>query len=131
MSLILLIVIFFASLIIGNIFTGGTSESNQTLNPVSLLIGAGVLALLVPIHWLLGWALNSKRTPSGRHWHNQHTFEDMPIQYMSIPQMVFALMFAAGGLGLLTSALYGWLLLGGGLVVMAVGGVLWRNRRKR
>jgi len=76
---------------------------------------------LAPLHWLLGLALNFEWTPSGRGWHDQHTYFDMPVQYGFVPQLVFALILGSIALGRLSSQLYGWLLFGGVPVVALVG----------
>lgn len=80
---------------------------------VSSLVMAGVMVLLAPLHWLLGLALNSERTPSGRRWHDRHTIYDVPLQYGFHLQLVVAWILVSVALGQVTFPLYGWLLFGG------------------
>jgi hypothetical protein len=132
LSLLLFIVLLFVSLYIGYTLAGGDPGSDPKVESTFVaqvfLIGAGVLVLSGPLHWLLGWVLNTERTPSKRRWHNQHTLGNLPVQYMFSYNLVLALIFASLGLGLLTSALYGWLLFGVTLVVTVQIAVWWKKR---
>jgi hypothetical protein len=107
LTLILVIASLFTGVWAGYMLTGGGEI------PAAVLIGAGVMTLLAPLHWLFGLAVNSKRSPSGRRWHDDHTFFDMPVQYGFAPQLGLALILGSVTLGQLTSPLYGWLLFGG------------------
>jgi len=119
----LLVGIFFAGIYAGLILTG---ESNAF---VGLLVGSGLVALLAPLHWLLGLALNSEMKPSGRIWNNQHTFFGTPIQYGFVTQLVLALTSGSVALGKLTSPLYGWLLFGGSLVLALISAIMLGGQR--
>ena len=121
---LLVIAILFAGVGAGWALTGGDDIRAATL------AGAGVMVLLAPLHWLLGLALNSERTPSGRRWHDRHTYFNQPVQYGLGPQLVFALILGSVALGRLTSPLYGWLLFGGVPAVALAGyGFLDKERR--
>jgi hypothetical protein len=121
---VLVIVFFFVGAGVGVILTRGDNI------PAGILVGAGLMmVLLAPLHLLLGLALNSERTPSGRRWHNRHTYFNAPMQYGFGAQLVLALIIGAVALGQLTSPLYGWLLFGGIPVVGLVGyGLLDKKR---
>jgi hypothetical protein len=120
----LAIAIIFAGVGAGVALTGGDDVQS------AILVGAGVMVLLAPLHWLLGLALNSERTPSGRRWHDRHTYFDQPVQYGFGPQLVLALILGSIALGQLTSPLYGWLLFGGVPAVALAGyGLLDKERR--
>lgn len=121
LMVVLIFAIILTSFYVGNTFTGS----------VSLLVTAGVMVLLTPLHLLLGWGLNSKRTPAGRLWNERHTCFGLPVQYGFIPQLVFALGIASIALGQLTSPLYGWLLFIGVPVVTLVGFRFWIRAVKR
>ncbi|GII42026.1 hypothetical protein [Planotetraspora phitsanulokensis] len=124
LSPLLLIALFFGGVGAGWALTGGDDIQ------VAFLTGAGLMVLLAPLHWLLGLALNSKRTPSGRRWHDEHTYFDQPVQYGFVPQLVFALIIGSIALGQLTSPLYGWLMFVGVPVAALVAyGLLDKERR--
>src|SRR5579859_7355116 len=95
-----------------------------------LLIGSGFIVLLSPIHWLLGFALNSEMKPSGRRWHNRHTAFGSPIQYGFVPQLLLALTIGSLALGKLTSPLYGWLLFASVPVVGLTGAIMLDTRKQ-
>jgi len=123
MAPVLGVVYFFVGAGVGVILTRGDGI------PVGVLVEAGLMVLLAPLHLLLGLALNSERTPSGCRWHNRHTYFNAPMQYMFGAQLVLALIIGAVALGQLTSPLYGWLLFGGVPVVGLVGyGLLDKKR---
>jgi len=103
------------------LYGGGTLGGSGGGFSAELLVIAGLSVLLAPLHWLLGWVLNSKRTPSGRQWHDRHTFSYTPMQYGFVPQLGIALIFGSVALGYLTSPLYGWLLCSGVPAVALVG----------
>jgi hypothetical protein len=54
---------------------------------------AAALVLLASgvVNWLLGRALNSRRTPEGREWHDTHTVNDQPMQDWTVPPVLVAL----------------------------------------
>jgi hypothetical protein len=53
----------------------------------SALIAVAVQLAASPIHWLLGRAFNSRKTPQGREWHNTHMFQAwLPVPAATSPQ---------------------------------------------
>jgi len=101
------------------------------------LVIAAVLLILAPVVWLVGWLLNSERTPQGRVWHNRHTYNGTPLQFASWILPVFALVAVSIVVGASTVPVVGVLvfLAGGTIGVMAVVrrarrlGVTRRHRR--
>ncbi|HLZ81733.1 MAG TPA: hypothetical protein VKP04_08885 [Ktedonobacteraceae bacterium] len=107
-------------LVLGSFFGGiygGILLTGKSNILAALFVGMGLMALLSPLHWLLGLALNSEMKLSGRVWHNRHTSFGNPIQYGFVTQLLIALTVESFMLGNLTSPLYGWLLFGGSLVL--------------
>jgi len=120
----LVVAMVFGGVAAGWALTGGDDVR------VAILAGAGLMVLLSPLHWLFGLAVNSERTPSGRRWHDGHTYFDQPVQYGFAPQLVLALILGSIALGQLSSPLYGWLLFGGVPAVALVAyGLLDKERR--
>ncbi len=125
LTLPLLLAIVFVSFYVGfNFFP----SDNLAVN---MLIVAGVMTLLSPLHWLLGWALNTEMTPSGRQWNSRHTFGGLPVELGFIIQLGFVLFFVFIALTSATSPAFGCLTFIGVLVVLAVGIPLLTKARRR
>jgi len=101
------------------------------------LVMAAVLLIMAPLVWLVGWLLNSERTPQGRVWHNRHTYDGTPLQFASWILPVFGLIAVSVVVGASTVPVVGVLvfLAGGTIGVMTVVrrarrlGVTRRHRR--
>lgn len=100
--------------------------------PVELPLGLVVAAAMTAggiSQWLLGFMLNSTKTPHGRVWHDRHTYFDIPLQYGPIIYAVFALIGVSVTVGTHTSPGLGWLVFIGFPLFILVCYLLLRRRR--
>ena len=98
-----------------------------------VLLALGIQLGASPVHWYLGRALNSRRTPQGREWHNTHMFSAAPMQYGAAVHVGLALLVVAVVVGVRTSSVIVGVIafFGTPIAVLVASGFYDRWRRMR
>ena len=60
------------------------------------------------LHWAAGWLVNTESTPPGRRWHHRYRIGGLPVQFASLPYVVFGWVIVCYNLGRATSVWVGW-----------------------
>ncbi|HEU4426726.1 MAG TPA: hypothetical protein VFR67_29685 [Pilimelia sp.] len=125
-------VFIIASFLIGAFVGNSVGAGFEGKATTSALVVSGVVAALAPVHWWIGRALNSRKEPDGRYWHDEHTFLGVPVQRVAFGQVVLALALGSFAVGRATSAWVGWAMFVAVLIAVPVarGRSRWRRRMR-
>ncbi|TYB45267.1 hypothetical protein [Actinomadura chibensis] len=106
----------------------GAGLGAEGLTPILLCAVGGEYAA-AGLLFLLGLAVNSTRTPQGRHWRNDHTLAEMSLQFIGVTvALVIGSIILSIRVGQVTAAWLGWAALVATVAVSgAIGAVVYRK----